>query len=113
MKADPGKHPATDVYPVLKLNVVRDFQTGIYNYNTLTSVFAREDVTFNAFKNVIKATIADTNSPTAHVNLKDPAVRGSLVPILAQSWRVSRPHPMTPPANPIARNTPPMMGRMA
>jgi hypothetical protein len=41
VKADPGKHPASDVYPVLKLNVVRDFQTGIYDYNTMTSVFAR------------------------------------------------------------------------
>jgi hypothetical protein len=41
VKADPGKHPATDVYPVLKLNLVRDFQTGIYNYNTMTSTFAR------------------------------------------------------------------------
>jgi hypothetical protein len=41
VKADPGRHPVTDVYPVLKLNVVRDFQTGIYDYNTMTSVFAR------------------------------------------------------------------------
>ena len=41
VKADPGKHPASDVYPVLKLNVVRDFQTGIYDYNILTSTFAR------------------------------------------------------------------------
>ena len=41
VKADPGKHPASDVYPVLKLNSVRDFQTGIYDYNVMTSVFAR------------------------------------------------------------------------
>jgi hypothetical protein len=41
VKADPGKHPAADVYPVLKLNAVRDFQTGIYDYNVMTSVFAR------------------------------------------------------------------------
>ncbi len=41
VKADPGKHPKTDVYPVLKLNSVRDFQTGIYDYNVMTSVFAR------------------------------------------------------------------------
>jgi hypothetical protein len=41
VKADPGKHPASDVYPVLKLNAVRDFQTGIYDYNVMTSVFAR------------------------------------------------------------------------
>ena len=41
VKADPGKHPASDVYPVMKLNAVRDFQTGIYDYNVMTSVFAR------------------------------------------------------------------------
>lgn len=28
---------------VLKLNMVRDFQTGIYDYNTMVSVFARSD----------------------------------------------------------------------
>jgi hypothetical protein len=43
VKADPGKHPAADVYPVLKLNVVRDFQTGIYDYNLLTSTFVRTE----------------------------------------------------------------------
>jgi hypothetical protein len=41
VKADPGKHPASDVYPVMKLNAVRDFQTGIYHYDVMTSVFAR------------------------------------------------------------------------
>jgi hypothetical protein len=41
VKADPGRHPKSDVYPVLKLNDVRDFQTGIYDYNVMTSVFAR------------------------------------------------------------------------
>jgi hypothetical protein len=41
VKADPGMHPASDVYPVLKLNAVRDFRTGIYDYNVMTSVFAR------------------------------------------------------------------------
>ena len=41
VKADPGKHPPSDVYPVMKLNAVRDFQTGIYDYNVMTSVFAR------------------------------------------------------------------------
>ena len=43
VKADPGKHPAGDVYPVVKLNAVRDFQTGIYDYNLMSSVFARAD----------------------------------------------------------------------
>lgn len=41
VKADPGRHPMSDTYPVMKLNAVRDFQTGIYDYNVLTSVFAR------------------------------------------------------------------------
>jgi hypothetical protein len=41
VKADPGKHPKSDVYPVLKLNAVRDFQTGVYDYNVMTSTFAR------------------------------------------------------------------------
>lgn len=43
VKADPGKHPATDVYPVLKLNAVRKFQTGIYDYSTMLSAFVRVD----------------------------------------------------------------------
>jgi hypothetical protein len=41
VKADPGKHPPSDVYPVLKLNAVRHFQTGIYDYKVMTSTFAR------------------------------------------------------------------------
>jgi len=43
VKADPGKHPKSDVYPVMKLNFVRDFQTGIYDYNLLSSTFARTE----------------------------------------------------------------------
>src|SRR3954471_15567229 len=50
VKADPGKHPPSDVYPVLKLNAVRDFQTGIYDYNLLTSVFARVEGGFPVVK---------------------------------------------------------------
>jgi hypothetical protein len=41
VKADPGNHPKSDVYPVLKLNAIRDFQTGIYDYNVMTSTFLR------------------------------------------------------------------------
>jgi hypothetical protein len=41
VKADPGKHPPADVYPVMKLNFVRRFQTGIYDYDVMTSVFSR------------------------------------------------------------------------
>jgi len=39
---DEGRGAARgEVYPVLKLNAVRDFQTGIYDYNTMTSTFVR------------------------------------------------------------------------
>lgn len=41
VKADPGQHPAADLRPVLKLNAVRDFRTGIYDYHVMTSVFLR------------------------------------------------------------------------
>ncbi len=43
VKADPGKHPKSDIVPVMKLNLVRDFQTGIYDYNTMTSTFLRTE----------------------------------------------------------------------
>jgi hypothetical protein len=41
VKADPGRHPASDVYPVMKLNAVREFPTGIYDYDVMTSTFLR------------------------------------------------------------------------
>lgn len=37
---DPSRNPE-DKVDVLKLNLVRDFQTGIYDYNTMISVFSR------------------------------------------------------------------------
>jgi len=37
---DYSKDPS-DVFDVLKLNLVRDFQTGIYDYNTMLSLFVR------------------------------------------------------------------------
>lgn len=40
VKADDGKHPASDVVNVMKLNLVQDFQTGIYPYHLMTSAFA-------------------------------------------------------------------------
>lgn len=43
VKADPGRHPPSDVYPVLKLNAIRKFQTGIYDYSVIVSVFSRVD----------------------------------------------------------------------
>ena len=39
VKADPGKHPKSDEYPVMKLNLIQDFATGIYDYNLMTSAF--------------------------------------------------------------------------
>jgi len=39
VKADPGKHPVSDQFPVMKLNLVEDYQTGIYDYNDMTSSF--------------------------------------------------------------------------
>jgi hypothetical protein len=41
VKADPGRHPASEVFPVLKLNAIRGFQTGIYDYHVMTSTFLR------------------------------------------------------------------------
>ncbi len=40
VKADPGRHPAADETPVIKLNLVKDYPTGIYDYNEMWSVFA-------------------------------------------------------------------------
>ena len=40
VKADPGKHLANDEIPVIKLNFVEDFPTGIYDYNLMTSSFS-------------------------------------------------------------------------
>ena len=39
VKSDPGKNPASDEFPVMKLNLIQDFPTGIYDYNLMTSVF--------------------------------------------------------------------------
>jgi hypothetical protein len=39
VKADPGVHPVADQYPVMKLNLMEDYQTGIYDYNDMTSAF--------------------------------------------------------------------------
>jgi hypothetical protein len=38
VKADPG-HDPSDVFPAFKLNFVKDFPTGVYDYNLMTSVF--------------------------------------------------------------------------
>ncbi len=38
-----GRNPGAKKYPVMKLNEVRDFQTGIYDYNVMTSTFLRAE----------------------------------------------------------------------
>jgi hypothetical protein len=40
VKADPGAHPPADQFPVMKMNLVEDFATGIYDYNVMTSAFS-------------------------------------------------------------------------
>lgn len=39
VKAEPGKHPKPDEFPVMKLNLLKDFQTGISNCHEQTSMF--------------------------------------------------------------------------
>jgi len=41
VKVDDASKNPDDVIDVMKLNLVRDFQTGIYDYNTMVSTFAR------------------------------------------------------------------------
>jgi hypothetical protein len=43
VKADPGRHPPSDEFGVMKLNLIKDFQTGIYDYNVMASVFVALD----------------------------------------------------------------------
>ena len=49
VKADDPSRGSADVFDALKLNFVRDFQTGIYDYNTMVSLFVRSD-TFEPVK---------------------------------------------------------------
>src|SRR5688500_9682562 len=42
VKADPDHAPA-DVFPAFKLNFTKDFQTGIYDYHLMSSVFVAMD----------------------------------------------------------------------
>ena len=39
VKAENPRRPKSDVFDVIKLNSVKDFQTGVYDYNVMTSVF--------------------------------------------------------------------------
>jgi hypothetical protein len=39
VKSDPGRRPPAAEVPVMKLNLVRNFQTGIYDYNNMLSAF--------------------------------------------------------------------------
>ncbi len=46
VKTDESHADTTDVVPVLKLNLVEDFPTGVYDYNLMTSVFAATEPRF-------------------------------------------------------------------
>jgi hypothetical protein len=39
VKADPGRNPKADEFPVMKLNWQKNFQTGMYDYSEMTSSF--------------------------------------------------------------------------
>jgi hypothetical protein len=39
VKADPGRHSKSDEFPVMKLNLIQDFATGIYDYHLMTSTY--------------------------------------------------------------------------
>jgi len=39
VKAEPGRHGPGDEFPVMKLNLIKDYQTGIYDYNDMLSAF--------------------------------------------------------------------------
>lgn len=39
VKTDAAPTPGGDAFPVMKLNLAEDFQTGIYDYNVMTSTF--------------------------------------------------------------------------
>ncbi len=39
VKADPGKNPKADEYPVMKVNWQKNYQTGIYDYSEMLSAF--------------------------------------------------------------------------
>ena len=58
VKADPGKHPPSDIVHVVKLNLVRDFQTGIYDYNTMTSTFLRTEFGASEFWPLVKTSFS-------------------------------------------------------
>lgn len=39
VKAESGRHGPGDEFPVMKLNLIKDYQTGIYDYNDMLSAF--------------------------------------------------------------------------
>jgi hypothetical protein len=39
VKSEPGRRGPADEFPVMKLNLIRDYQTGIYDYNDMLSTF--------------------------------------------------------------------------
>ena len=39
VKSDPGRRGPEDEFPAMKLNLIQDFSTGVYDYNEMTSSF--------------------------------------------------------------------------
>lgn len=39
VKSDPGRRSPADEFPVMKSNLIRDYQTGVYDYNDMVSTF--------------------------------------------------------------------------
>jgi hypothetical protein len=58
VKADPGKHGPGDEFPVMKLNLVKDYQTGIYDYNDMLSAFVSLSPVNNRVAGVTKVSFS-------------------------------------------------------
>jgi len=43
VKSEDASRPASETVPVMKLNLVQDFATGVYDYNLMTSAFVALD----------------------------------------------------------------------
>jgi len=70
VKADPGVHPKSDTYPVMKLNFVRDFQTGIYDYNVLTSTWVKTEPASSPLGSTLVKTSFSSQEWCGHVYMQ-------------------------------------------
>jgi hypothetical protein len=58
VKADPGRHAPGDEFPVMKLNLIKDYQTGIYDYNDMLSAFVSLSPVNNRVPGVTKVSFS-------------------------------------------------------